>query len=138
MNQKATDITIAALGNAPEPLFATAGMLSWNQPKPGSQLTPGMELCCVADRGHKGRGCDHPNARDRLEPTAGLVATMPSLQLLLQPEDLCLNPLKLRDQRAECLARKARVDHDLEIHDLHAKIGQVMVERDFLANGLKR
>ena len=28
--------------------------------------------------------------------------------------------------------------HDDEVHDLHAKIGQLTVERDFLANGLKR
>ncbi len=33
---------------------------------------------------------------------------------------------------------KARVDHESEIHDLHAKIGQLTVERDFLAGGLKR
>ncbi len=33
---------------------------------------------------------------------------------------------------------KARMDHDDEVHDLHAKIGQLTVERDFLANGLKR
>ncbi len=33
---------------------------------------------------------------------------------------------------------KALVDHEGEIHDLHAKIGQLMVERDFLARGLKR
>ena len=35
-------------------------------------------------------------------------------------------------------ADKARVDHDDEIHDLHAKIGQLTVERDFLARGLAR
>ena len=35
-------------------------------------------------------------------------------------------------------ADKARVDHEAEIHDLHAKIGQLTVERDFLARGLKR
>ncbi len=35
-------------------------------------------------------------------------------------------------------ADKARVDHEEEIHDLHAKIGQLTVERDFLARGLKR
>ena len=35
-------------------------------------------------------------------------------------------------------ADKARVDHDDEVHDLHAKIGQLTVERDFLAKGLKR
>ena len=29
-------------------------------------------------------------------------------------------------------------DHDAEIHDLHAKIGELTVERDFLAKGLKR
>ena len=35
-------------------------------------------------------------------------------------------------------ADKARQDHDFEVHDLHAKIGQLTVERDFLAKGLKR
>ncbi len=29
-------------------------------------------------------------------------------------------------------------DHEVEVHDLHAKIGQLTVERDFLARGLKR
>ncbi len=33
---------------------------------------------------------------------------------------------------------KARMDHDDEVRDLHAKIGQLTVERDFLAKGLKR
>jgi len=31
-----------------------------------------------------------------------------------------------------------RQDHDTEVRDLHAKIGQLTVERDFLAKGLKR
>ena len=35
-------------------------------------------------------------------------------------------------------ADKARVDQEGEIHDLHAKIGQLTVERDFLARGLER
>ena len=35
-------------------------------------------------------------------------------------------------------ADKAGADHEAEVHDLHAKIGQLTVERDFLANGLKR
>ena len=30
-------------------------------------------------------------------------------------------------------ADKGRMDHDDEVHDLHAKIGQLTVERDFLA-----
>ncbi len=33
---------------------------------------------------------------------------------------------------------RAGADHESEIHDLHAKIGQLTVERDFLARGLKR
>jgi len=33
---------------------------------------------------------------------------------------------------------RERQDHESEIHDLHAKIGQLTVERDFLAGGLKR
>jgi len=35
-------------------------------------------------------------------------------------------------------ADQASRDHDAEVHDLHAKIGQLTVERDFLARGLKR
>ena len=35
-------------------------------------------------------------------------------------------------------ADRALRDHDSEVHDLHAKIGQLTVERDFLARGLKR
>ena len=31
-----------------------------------------------------------------------------------------------------------RRDHEAEVRDLHAKIGELMVERDFLAGGLKR
>lgn len=33
---------------------------------------------------------------------------------------------------------RERQDHESELHDLHAKIGQLTVERDFLARGLKR
>ena len=33
---------------------------------------------------------------------------------------------------------RAGRDHDAEVHDLHAKIGELTVERDFLAKGLKR
>jgi len=35
-------------------------------------------------------------------------------------------------------ADRTHSDHDAEVHDLHAKIGQLTVERDFLAKGLKR
>ena len=35
-------------------------------------------------------------------------------------------------------AGKAGADHEGEVHDLHAKIGQLTVERDFLSNGLER
>ncbi len=33
---------------------------------------------------------------------------------------------------------RARRDHDSEVRNLHAKIGELTVERDFLARGLKR
>ena len=35
-------------------------------------------------------------------------------------------------------ANRAGQAQESEVHDLHAKIGQLMVERDFLAKGLKR
>jgi transposase-like protein len=35
-------------------------------------------------------------------------------------------------------AERAGRDHDAEVRDLHAKIGELTVERDFLAKGLKR
>ena len=35
-------------------------------------------------------------------------------------------------------ADRAGQNHEAEVHDLHAKIGQLTVERDFLGKGLKR
>ncbi len=35
-------------------------------------------------------------------------------------------------------AERRQIDQEAEVHDLHAKIGQLTVERDFLARGLKR
>ncbi len=35
-------------------------------------------------------------------------------------------------------ADRAVRGHETEVRDLHAKIGELMVERDFLAGGLKR
>jgi len=35
-------------------------------------------------------------------------------------------------------AGKARVDHEDEVRELHAKIGELTVVNDFLARGLKR
>ncbi len=35
-------------------------------------------------------------------------------------------------------ADRADRDHESEVRDLHAKIGELTVERDFLAKGLKR
>jgi transposase-like protein len=35
-------------------------------------------------------------------------------------------------------ANRERQDRQAEIHDLHAKIGELTVERDFLSGGLKR
>jgi transposase-like protein len=35
-------------------------------------------------------------------------------------------------------AERAGRDHEAEVHELHAKIGELTVERDFLAAGLKR
>ena len=34
-------------------------------------------------------------------------------------------------------AERARGDHEADIRDLHAKIGELTVERDFLSKGLK-
>ncbi len=33
---------------------------------------------------------------------------------------------------------RARRDHEFEVHELHAKIGELTVVNDFLAGGLKR
>jgi transposase len=35
-------------------------------------------------------------------------------------------------------AERAGRDHESEVRNLHAKIGELTVERDFLAKGLKR
>jgi hypothetical protein len=99
MNQETTDITVAALRYASEPFLAAAGVLSGNQPKPGRQLTPGVELRGIADRRDQGRGRDHPDTGDRLEPAARLTGAVPGQQFLLQAKNLCLNHPKLADER---------------------------------------
>lgn len=43
----------------------------------------------------------------------------------------------LRDLFADGRSRRQK-EHDATIHDLHAKIGELTVERDFLARGLGR
>ena len=49
---------------------------------------------------------------------------------------------KLREGLPEVFAggagRKAALEHEAKIRDLHAKIGELTVERDFLRRGLKR
>jgi hypothetical protein len=44
MDKEPSEISVATLRYAPEPFLATARVLSRNQPKPGCQLTPGVEL----------------------------------------------------------------------------------------------
>ena len=39
---------------------------------------------------------------------------------------------------AQGAARKLAQQHEAKIHDLHAKIGELTVERDFFRRGLKR
>ncbi len=43
----------------------------------------------------------------------------------------------LGEENTKGLDRDRR-DHETEVRDLHAKIGELTVERDFLARGLKR
>ena len=42
----------------------------------------------------------------------------------------------LRELFADGVSRR-QADHEATIHELHAKIGELTVERDFLARGLK-
>ncbi len=98
MNQEKADLAISTFRYAPEPLLAAAGVLFWNQPKPSCQLTPGVELSCIADGCDKGRGRDRPDTRDRLKPATCLISAMPGHQFFLMAKNLCLNHLQLTDQ----------------------------------------
>ena len=48
-----------------------------------------------------------------------------------------MEPKGFQSGLATARAERGRGEHEAEIRDLHAKIGELTVERDFLAKGLK-
>ncbi len=60
---------------------------------------------------------------------------------LRSPFDLMVNRATYTSWLSDVFSNGAdreRQDRESEVHELHAKIGQLTVERDFLAGGLKR
>ena len=59
----------------------------------------------------------------------------------MQPNQMSVWKCQAMDGLGEVFSNgvdRAVRDHEEEVHDLHAKIGKLTVERDFLAKGIKR
>ncbi|EKE17153.1 MAG: hypothetical protein ACD_10C00599G0001 [uncultured bacterium] len=63
LNQKTTQIGIAAPGDGPQMRFATAPVLARGDAEARGKLTTVLELTCIADRGNDGIGSERSNSR---------------------------------------------------------------------------
>ena len=73
IDQQHAQITVATLADAQEDVATTAGLLAWNQAKPGAEFTPAAELPRVAYRRDQ-RGRDQrPDALDLGQTLAALI-----------------------------------------------------------------
>ena len=95
------------------------------------------------DRPVRRWGCSWPSAPARriLDQAFSLVVVACQAQSKVRPNQVSAWKRQAVDGLGSVFsngADKARMDHEDEVHDLHAKIGQLTVERDFLAKGLKR
>lgn len=63
-HQKLSQIPVAHLGDAAEPVLAAARVLRWRQSEPSGELTTRAELAWISDRCGQRRCTDRANAGD--------------------------------------------------------------------------
>src|SRR6516162_2354427 len=73
-DQQLAQVTVAHLGDAPEPWLAAGRTLAWRQAEEGGELAPAGEVAHVPDRGHDRRGGDRADAGNGHQPLCGLSA----------------------------------------------------------------
>ena len=101
MDQKASDISVAAFAYATKALLSPTWSLLWNEAKPGGKLTAGFELSRIADRGDDGACRNWADAGNALEPAASWICVMPRQELYLNLTHACGNFLKLFSKNTE-------------------------------------
>src|SRR5262245_63373785 len=96
-DQQASKVAISLLGDGAEPLLAARRVLSRDQSDPGCELASRLEGLWVGHCCHDGGGHDHAEAGDRLKPLARWLGAMDLTDALVEPRDLHLNRLQLRN-----------------------------------------
>jgi hypothetical protein len=70
---KPVPVGIPTLADAEQRLFASGGVFTRNQPRPGSELSAFTKGRPIADRRYKCSGCEWTNAGDRIQTSAHFV-----------------------------------------------------------------
>src|SRR5262249_35302886 len=93
--EQATQITVTLLADAAEPVLASTRMLLRHQSNPGREVSPGPKHFWIGNAGNQRRGQHMTNARDRIEPLARLVGSMPGRDQAVELQELCFQGSQL-------------------------------------------
>ena len=113
-DQKLAQVAVAHLGDAPEPRFAAARMLTRGQPEEGGELPSAGKCGEVLDRGEKRHGGDLGDPWNGHQPPRGLVGPGGRFKLPIDRLDRFVERIDLLDERSEGEAY-AVGNHDLAV-----------------------
>ena len=94
-NQQPAQIAVAHLRYMPETVLAARRVLSGHKAKIGRKLPAGFEDSWIGHTGSQRSRRDKANTRDRLEPLARGVLSMPRQKLVLNRKNLLCQPVEL-------------------------------------------
>ena len=87
MHQQGSRVLAAAFGDAEEHGALSAGVLAWDEPDPGGEVAPVLELGAIADGGDDGNAGLGPDPLDAGDPLAVLRRAEDALDLLVEAGD---------------------------------------------------
>src|SRR5271169_2752288 len=100
-DQQLAQVTVAHLGDAPEPRFAAGRVLARRQAEEGGELTPAGEGAGVLDGGHDRRGGDRADARNGHQPLGCLVRLYRRRKLAVDRSDRLVERVYVTDKRTK-------------------------------------
>src|SRR6266568_6381222 len=88
--EQAAQIAIALFADTAELVLTPARVLLRHEPDPGREIPSGPESLRICDAGDQSGGQRGTNARDRIEPLARLIGSVPGHDLAVEVQNLRL------------------------------------------------
>src|SRR6476659_5202996 len=101
--EQAAQVSIAALGDAAEPLLAAARILLRNQADPGIKVASRSKSSRIGNARDQRRSQRRSHAGDLIKPFARLIGSMPGQDAPIELQDLCLEHPQLRAKGGKTL-----------------------------------